>query len=1088
MDSGGLTGYDDLVIYSRCLSPQEIRKGYETYYPNSGASQTNTNVPPAVRIPMLAKEIVLDGKIDESEWSDAAKIPVDRLYPKSENRKLGKSAWAWVKYDDRNLYIAMKSDRPAAVARATERDSDAWQDDCFEIHLIPGSGNYRYQFVLNANNALFDLRADKNGVDSSKNWNGTAMTAAVKTNDSWTAEFIIPFQNIGGLFPDQKFQANFAYLNCRSGNNQYSWAWVSPLHAFGDPEYAGTVTWGKQGEGVSLESFGNVFQGKFALHICPVNPAKAKQIETKATLLIDGMVQPVQSGNITGREWTHTLSTGKHSLCWESKVDSVVIARGKHEFEVSKPLEISFECHGEKHYVDVSINMNNSGNEALERLYKTGLNGKVYLESAKGETISEKAFSTKGTAVVTLRLPLPLDIVSGKYSLKAKLDFSKDLADSVDFHVPDMTPYKLKVAIDHTVPSPWGAVKEKGAKTWTVLNRTFVFENGPLPIAIKNEGNEMFSAAPEYTLATNQGKVKIQWSDFRTGKNYGDYVEFFGTGKGGNINFIWNGELWFDGTYKWKIDFAPEKDPVMIQSFRLGWTMPAEFAKYVMHPLFVPWGKDGTIRLHWATTPEEDTMCWILGIRKGISWWCESDANWSNGKDEKQITITRAADRKAKVDITMISVPVELKRNAFYTMTLTATPQRPLAKKARDFEFYGKDCELGWRREEKTSSDNCLIRLIRKYTARHWEKQSNAGQKILQYTCPFYLDAWETHYAYFFHDWKKRPIQMWGTKNYANGDVPVMAESVCSGSNMFDIYAWREEKLFKDYPDLAGIYFDCCHCPECANEEHGCGGIDAFGKRYMTNTAWKLRGNLIRSIKLHRKYNRCMILHGHNKFNPIAHGFGDYWWPGEEYTTYPDGMSPVFLYCDMPDEWLQSAYNSEVRGLGIIILPENERAVAYVKDIRQRIEKDGGWELATWAHMTPFLLHDTNLCWALLKNKDLIRKWWKIKSEIKIDEADFVGYWFEKVITTNAPRVYASWYKWSEGSKAPYIRVIIVGNLDRIRQKFCLTIDRKALGIEGKTIQFVDLWNDNKPLSEQDLKNLTLDAAHFMVIGIKDTH
>ena len=1084
MNLTALTGYDDLVIYSRCLSPQEIRKGYEKYYPGRLTDSRKTARIPLVTIPALKKEITLDGIIRAEEWSDAAKVAVDQLFYKSENRKIAKSAWAWIKYDRDNLYIAMLSDRPAAKAASTERDSKVWQDDCFEIHITPKEGDKIYQYVLNSRNVLFDMTMSKSRGAGNVKWNSTARTAVSKNDKSWSAEWIIPFKD-AGIKNGDEIQLNFAYLNCEKGNNQYSWSAALPERPFGSPDCSGKVLWGKQGSGVRVESFGDETGSRWAFRIQPVDPRKHPKIMTTASLQIDGMVSPVQSGNITGTVWSHALPAGKHFLQWEAKEGKAVIASGYHVFEINKPLEISFECHGEKHYTDVTVNINNAGEKVLKQLYNSGIDGSLALIGSDHKIISQQKFHLKGDAVKTIRLALPENIKTGIYQLKAELQSKEKLAASIDFPVPDMTPYQVKAGIDHTVPTPWKKVTSAGPGKWQVLNRTFSFDKGPLPISVINEGEEMFAIPPAYRMITEKGVQDIRWETFNIGRNYGDYVQFSGTGKSADVRFSWTGELWFDGTYKWKLEYSSVKTPVRIKSFNLCWTMPAAFSKYVLHPLFVPWGKDGVIRLQWSTAPEENTMCHILGIRKGISWWNESDANWVNRKDEKQITIRKDASGKAEIDIAMISIPAALTKTAWYTMTLTATPQRPLAKAARDFEFFGKDCELGWRREEKTKSGNCHIPLDKEKFRQALRAAVNRGTKIILYTCPFYLDAWEDHHTFFFADWKKSPLLMWGTKNYANGDTPVMAESVCSGSNMFDIYAYREEQLFKEYPDLAGVYFDCCHCPECFNSSHGCGGIDAFGKKYSTNTAWMLRKSLIRSLKIHRKYNRTMILHGHNKFNPIAHGFGDYWWPGEEYTTYPNHMSPVFIYCDLPDEWLQSAYNSEIRGCGIIILPENERAVQYVKNIKTMFEKDGGMDLATWAHMTPFLLHDTNLCWTYLKRKDLVRKWWKIKSDIKIDQADFVGYWYKKVLTTSEPRVYASWYRWRKHSSAPYSRVIIIGNLNRTARSFRLNIDRKAFGIEGKNVQFYDLWN-NQPIPEQQLQKLSLDAAHFMVLGVKE--
>ena len=1083
MSRTALTGYDDLVIYARCLTPAEIRRGYEKYYP--AVKKTEKTQPPVVTLPLLKNKVKLNGKISAEEWADAAKTTVDRLYVKSPNRKYEKSARVWVKYDKENIYIALKSERPAARMRAELRDSKVWQDDCFEVHLTPDKGNYIYQYVVNAKNAIFDMSLHKvPDAGSHRSWNGTARTAVDRQKDGWSAELIIPFKDVG-IKAGEKMWMNFAYLNCENGNNQYCWAAVKAHSPFGSSECAGEVIYGKAGSGVRLETLGNIFQGKLGLKIIPVDPREKDRIQTKVSLMLDGHAAAIQSDNVTGIEWNQPLPAGKHQLVWESRKGKELIARGLHEFEISTPLEITYECHGEKHYVDMFLNMNNAGEKILNKIFRNGVKGKLSLVSADGKTVVSKDFFAKNDALVKFRLALPENIRTGKYQFVAELvEPDTKLRAAAEFIVPDLTPYKAKVAIDHTVPHPWVKVKQVSKNAWTVLNRTFTFGKGPLPVSIINEGAEMFHQAPDYKLVTDKGNVVVKWSDFTVGKNYGDYVEMSGKGQGGGLHFKWNGELWFDGTYKWTLDFAPAKNPVKIHTFRFGWTMPAEFSKYVLHPLFEPWGKDDTIRLRWEPAPEENTMCWVLGHRHGISWWNESNANWNNKQDEKQILIKRDKDGRAAVDIAMISVPAILKSKAYYTMTLTATPLRPLDNRMRDYEFYGKDSELRFEHNVRTESGNSHTPMNKTLYRKGLKQAIKNGTKHMVYACPFYLDDWESHHDYFFHDWKKSPIYMWGTRHFSNGGVPSMAKSVCSGSNLFDLYAWRQEQLFKEFPDLAGVYYDCCHCPECNNAEHGCSIKDAFGRMSTLNTAWKLRGNLIRSLKIHQKYNRTLVLHGHNKFNPLAHGFGDYWWPGEEYATYQNGMSPVFIYCDMQDEWLQSSYNSEIRGNGMIILPQPTRGVQYGKGIRERIMKDGGWTLATWAHMTPFLLHGTNLCWVHLRDRKLIEKWWKIKSFIKIGEADFVGYWFRKVVTTDVPRVYASWYQWDDASTAPYKRVIIIGNLNREKKNFKVTIDREALGIGNRKVAFVDLWN-NKPIAEKDFDNMTLDAARFIAIGVK---
>ncbi|MBQ6599316.1 MAG: hypothetical protein IJH79_17335, partial [Lentisphaeria bacterium] len=520
----------------RCLSNREIREGYEKYYPDRGGKEQKNARIPVVTIPALEKQITLDGVIGADEWSDAAKIAVDRLFYKSENRKVSKSAWAWLKYDRNNLYVAMLSDRPAAKAAATVRDSQAWKDDCFEIHVTPQNGSLIYQYVLNSRNTVFDMTMTKSGESGDSKWNGTARTAVSANRHNCSAEWIIPLKD-SGIKAGDPVQLNFAYLNCEKGNNQYSWSWALPGHPFGSPACSGKVLWGNPGSGIRLESFGDVPRGRLSFLINAVNPQKHPEIVTTALLQTDGTVSPVQSGNITGTPWSHTLPVGKHHLQWESKAGKAVIASGYHVFEIDKPLELSFECHGEKHYADVTVNINNAGEKVLGQLYRSGIDGEIALINSGHAVIVRQEFHLRNNAVKTIRLALPKDLKTGVYQLQAELKTPEKLSGSSEFRMPDMTPYRLKVGVDNTVPTPWTKVTPAGPGKWQVLDRIFTFGKGPLPVSILSGGNEMFAVPPAYRIVTENGIQDIRWETFKTGADSGDHVEFSGTGKSAGMRF-----------------------------------------------------------------------------------------------------------------------------------------------------------------------------------------------------------------------------------------------------------------------------------------------------------------------------------------------------------------------------------------------------------------------------------------------------------------------------------------------------------------------------------------------------------------------
>ena len=67
------TAYDDIKIYNRPLSALEIRAAYEKYFLSKLESERKL---PVVTIPKTSKGVVIDGKIDKAEWSDAGLVPV----------------------------------------------------------------------------------------------------------------------------------------------------------------------------------------------------------------------------------------------------------------------------------------------------------------------------------------------------------------------------------------------------------------------------------------------------------------------------------------------------------------------------------------------------------------------------------------------------------------------------------------------------------------------------------------------------------------------------------------------------------------------------------------------------------------------------------------------------------------------------------------------------------------------------------------------------------------------------------------------------------------------------------------------------
>lgn len=107
-------------------------------------------------------------------------------------------------------------------------------------------------------------------------------------------------------------------------------------------------------------------------------------------------------------------------------------------------------------------------------------------------------------------------------------------------------------------------------------------------------------------------------------------------------------------------------------------------------------------------------------------------------------------------------------------------------------------------------------------------------------------------------------------------------EPCCAHTPIGDLHAYRLDKLYREVPELDGIYFDIMHIKNCDNSYHGCGGVDAFGKKYTSSIALNLRSYILRILKIHQTHKRLFCLHAHSAFFPFVHDLSDAWLPGEE--------------------------------------------------------------------------------------------------------------------------------------------------------------------------------------------------------------
>ncbi|MDW8104841.1 MAG: carbohydrate-binding family 9-like protein [Armatimonadota bacterium] len=154
------------------------------------------------------KPIVIDGKLDDDAWRDAAwtedfvDIEGD-VRPRPRFRTRAKMLW-----DDQYFYVGAEMEEPHVWATLTQRDAIIFQDNDFEVFIDPDGDNHDYyEIEINALNTVWDLRLAKpyrDGGLAISEWDIPGLKTAVHidgtlndprdTDRGWSVEIAIPWK------------------------------------------------------------------------------------------------------------------------------------------------------------------------------------------------------------------------------------------------------------------------------------------------------------------------------------------------------------------------------------------------------------------------------------------------------------------------------------------------------------------------------------------------------------------------------------------------------------------------------------------------------------------------------------------------------------------------------------------------------------------------------------------------------------------------------------------------------------------------------------------------------------------------------
>ena len=219
---------------------------------------TEENLTPSERYRVEPRRVetgpVIDGRLDEEVWLEAAVIDEFIQQEPSEGDPATERTVVRLLYDARSLYIGVEaydSEPGGVIATEKRRDSARILDeDNFQL-IIDTFHDRRsgYMFVTNPLGAKLEQQVAEEGEGGFRgnssninvNWDGVWHVAARETADGWVAEIAIPMVTLRFPKGDQQVWGVNFMRNIRRKNEQVFWAPITKEYSLTRVSLAGTM-------------------------------------------------------------------------------------------------------------------------------------------------------------------------------------------------------------------------------------------------------------------------------------------------------------------------------------------------------------------------------------------------------------------------------------------------------------------------------------------------------------------------------------------------------------------------------------------------------------------------------------------------------------------------------------------------------------------------------------------------------------------------------------------------------------------------------------------------------------------------------
>ncbi len=179
-----------------------------------------------LQVPRVDSDIVVDGKLDDAAWTQAATVDLAYETQPGDNLPASVKTTARIAYTDDAVLIAFRAEDPDPTKiRAFLRDRDAlYSDDFLGVVLDTFDDQRRaYEFFVNPLGVQADLIKEEAG-NEDDSWDGLWTSAARITDTGYDVEIRIPFATLRFKDTDGARRWGASFLRIRPREFRYSYA------------------------------------------------------------------------------------------------------------------------------------------------------------------------------------------------------------------------------------------------------------------------------------------------------------------------------------------------------------------------------------------------------------------------------------------------------------------------------------------------------------------------------------------------------------------------------------------------------------------------------------------------------------------------------------------------------------------------------------------------------------------------------------------------------------------------------------------------------------------------------------------------